>query len=209
MEVEMKYAIPDKAKADAIWEDDYLHQIGDADTRETVYMKAAYFDTEQNTLSKNDIAFRVRMEGNRVVASLKWNGSSDHGLHRRQEINVPVDDPACFLQPSAELFRESEAGKELLELLGNEELHSMLETHFLRRRLRVDLGQSIMEVAIDTGDIVTEVGNAPICELEIELFSGEQTDVETLGQVLSGKYDLTPLNDSKYARGLTLISDHS
>lgn len=208
MEIEMKYGINDKGSAEAIWEDDYLNEIGNVDSRETVYMKSAYFDTEDHILSKNDVAFRVRMEGNRVVASLKWNGSSEGGLHIREEVNVPIADPACLIQPSSNIFKESEQGKAMMELIGEKKLHSILEIHFLRRKIRVDTGRSILELAIDTGDIITNFGNVPICELEIELFSGEQEDVIAIGDVLVQKYSLVPLDESKYARGLRHLAEN-
>ena len=174
MEIEMKFAIGNKEVAEAIWEDEYLKKIGDSSSKEAVYMKSAYFDTEERVLLKNDVAFRVRMEGNKVIASLKWNGSSSGGLHKREEVNVPVDDPACFLEPSPEIFRESDQGKAMMDLIGEERLYSILEMNFVRRRIRVDYENSIMEIAVDTGEILTENGELPICELEIELFSGEQ-----------------------------------
>jgi inorganic triphosphatase YgiF len=207
MEIEMKYAIADKATAEAIWEDAYLSEIGEVDSRETLFMKSAYFDTESRILSAHDVAFRVRMEGNRVVASLKWNGESENGLHRREEVNVPVVDPACFIKPSPEIFKESETGREMIELIGRDSLESMLEIRYLRRRMRIDNGRSILEVAIDTGSILTDFGELPICELEIELFSGEEEDVVTIGIEFAKRFQLTPLNESKYARGLKLIAE--
>ncbi len=42
-------------------------------------------------LAKNDMAYRVRKEGCRWVAALKWNGHSEGALHTREEINVPVE----------------------------------------------------------------------------------------------------------------------
>lgn len=207
MEIEMKFKIPDKACADQIWEDPYLSEAADAESRETVYMKSAYFDTEDAVLSQNDIAFRVRMEGNRVVASLKWNGTIEKGLHIRGEINVPVDDPICFIQPLPDIFKESETGREVMALVGDRALRSLLEINFLRRRLRVDTGRSIMEVAVDTGEILTDYGTEPVCELEIELFSGENEDVIALGTVLAEKHGLTPMDETKYSRGLKLIRD--
>lgn len=205
MEIEMKYSIADKEVADAIWNDDYIEQISDPSSKETVYMKSAYFDTDENVLLKHDVAFRVRMEGNKTIASLKWNGSSDDGMHRHEEVNVPVDDSACFLEPSPEIFKESEQGADMMELIGGNRLHSILEMGFMRRRVRVDYGESIMELAIDTGEILTNDGELPICELEIELFSGDEEDVRKLGDIIKEKYDLSPLNISKYARGLSLI----
>lgn len=205
MEIEMKYGIADKKDAERIWEDEYLLGIGDMDSRETVYMKAAYFDTEDYTLMKHDVAYRIRMEGNRIVASLKWNGNIADGLHTREEINVPVGDEACFIRPSADIFKESEQGKALMELIEGKELHSLLETRFLRRKMKVDTGRSICEVAIDIGEIVTDFGDRPICELEIELFSGEQEDVLQIGKACAEKYGLNVENRSKYARGLEVL----
>lgn len=170
----MKYRIKDKETATKIWEDEYLSSIEEKDSREKVYMKAAYFDTDDYILSKNDIAFRIRMEGTRIVASLKWKGESDEGLHKREEINVPVNEEICFLKPDPEIFKESEIGRDMIELVQGKPLHSILETKFLRSRMRIDTGTSICEVAIDEGEIVTDFGNLPICELEIELFSGNR-----------------------------------
>lgn len=205
MEIEMKYAIPNKATADAIWDDPYLDEIGEVDSRETVYMKSAYFDTEDRILARHDIAFRVRMEGTRVVASLKWNGESKDGLHRREEVNVPVADPACFLAPSPLIFKESDTGRAMIELVGSQRLESILEIRFLRRRMRVDNGKSILELAVDTGDIQADDGEAAICELEIELFSGDEADVTGIGTEIARRFQLEPLNVSKYARGLKLL----
>lgn len=207
MEIEMKYGIGDKEIAKSIWEDEYLLSIEEKDSRERVYMKAAYFDTEDGTLSKNDFAFRVRMEGTRIVASLKWNGACVDGLHTREEINVPVTDEACFILPNPEIFKESDIGREMIALVAGKPLHSLLETRFLRSRMRVDTGKSICEVAIDEGEIVTDFGNLPICELEIELFSGDQEDILRMGEALAEKYRLTAENKSKYARGLMLLED--
>lgn len=204
MEIEMKYAIPNKELAETIWNDDYLKEVEDPTSRDVVFMKSAYFDTEDNILLKNDVAFRVRMEGGKVVASLKWNGKSSAGLHKREEVNVPVDDPACFLEPSPEIFKESEQGADMMTLVGEKRLHSILEMNFVRKKVRIDYGESIMELAIDTGEILTNDGELPICELEIELFSGEEEDVKSLGRIVSEKYALKPLNASKYARGLNL-----
>lgn len=208
MEIEMKYGIGDKDVAESIWDDSELSLIGDEESREKIYMKAAYFDTNDYILSKNDIAFRVRMEGNRIVASLKWNGESEGGLHTREEINVPVDDEACFINPNPEIFKESEYGQAMMALIAGKELHSLLETRFVRSRFRIDTGNSLSELAIDIGEIVTDFGTLPICELEIELFSGDQEDMQKVGNKLAEKYNLVCEDRSKYARGLKLLEDN-
>jgi inorganic triphosphatase YgiF len=205
LEVELKYKIHDKGLLTAIPADEYLVGIEEKDTREQVFMKAAYFDTETYILSENDIAFRVRMEGSRIIASLKWNDSGDDGLHVREEINVPVDDPACFLMPDPGIFRESEVGKDVAELLNGKPLVSILEMKFLRDRLRVDTGDAICEISLDDGDIITDFGALHVTEMEIELFSGERDGLLKLAKTLAEKYGLEPELENKYARGLKLL----
>jgi inorganic triphosphatase YgiF len=205
LEIELKYRLHDKKLLTLIPNDSDLVAIEEKGTREQLFMKAAYFDTEDYILSKNDIAFRVRMEGARIVASLKWNDSSDGGLYTREEVNVPVDDPACFLMPDPLLFKESEAGKDVTELLNGKPLVSIFEMKFLRNRFRVDTGGAICEVSLDDGDIITDLGELHIAEVEIELFSGNNDEFLKLGASLAEKYGLAPELESKYARGLKLL----
>ncbi len=207
MEIELKYNIKDKETADRIWEDAYLSGMEEKESRETLYMKASYFDTEDSVLQKNDIAFRVRMEGEKIVATIKWNGKSEGALHTREEINVPVDDEACLISPDLMVFKESSIGQEVIELVGDKPLRSTMEVGFLRRRFHIDTGSCIMEVSIDNGEIVTDNGSCPICEVEVEFFSGEQEELLKVGEKLAQRYELVPEKISKYARGLALIEN--
>ncbi len=205
MEVELKYSIQDEETAEKLWLDEMLTSCEEEDSREKVFMKSAYFDTEDFTLSKNDIAFRVRKEGSRIVASLKWGGKNEGALHQRQEINVPVDDEACFLSPAANLFKESEIGQHVITLVGDQMLSCIIEMNYIRRRFRIDRQDSIMEISIDQGEIVTDRGKKPISELEVELFSGEDSVLTQVGAELAEKYGLEAGLNSKFSRGLDLL----
>lgn len=204
LEIELKYTIPDKSTAESIWHDPDLQEMEEAGSREKLTLKAAYFDTEDRVLSANDIAFRVRLEGARFVASLKWNGSSDDALHTREEINVPIDGESCLIMPDPAVFKESDIGRHVIDLIAERTLINVMEVGSLRRRVRVDTGVSIIEVSIDTGEIVADSGAIPICELELELFSGEKDDLIALGEKFAARYSLSPESQSKYARGLSL-----
>ena len=205
MELEMKYSIPSKEVADALWSDDFLMEIGDTATRKKMVMKAVYFDTQDGVLSKNNIAFRVRSEDGFMLATLKWGGTVENGFHSREEINVPVSGAGCFITSAKDIFKESEDGQKLLELLGDQPLVNLLETRFLRSCMRLSYGASIMEMAIDTGSIITDKGELPIMELELELYAGDPTDVKALGEKLEERFGLVPGNESKLKRGLDLI----
>ncbi|MCQ2565822.1 MAG: CYTH domain-containing protein [Clostridia bacterium] len=205
MELEMKYSIPSKEVADALWSDDFLMEIGDTATRKKMVMKAVYFDTQDGVLSKNNIAFRVRSEDGFMLATLKWGGTVENGFHSREEINVPVSGAGCFITSAKDIFKESEDGQKLLELLGDQPLVNLLETRFLRSCMRLSYGASIMEMAIDTGSIITDKGELPIMELELELYAGDPADVKALGEKLEERFGLVPGNESKLKRGLDLI----
>ena len=63
MEIELKYNIQGKEKADEIWADPELTKFFEEDSQQTNFMKAIYFDTADRRLGKEEIAFRVRLKG--------------------------------------------------------------------------------------------------------------------------------------------------
>lgn len=201
MEIELKYAINSKEIAQQIWEDEDLKKIEEHDTRETLFMKATYFDTVDYDLCKNDLAYRIRCEGDKLVATLKWGGRNDGALHTREEINIPVSNTS----PNPVTFEESEIGKDLIRILNGKPLHPIMNMQIERRRFRLDTKDTIMEVAIDSGQIVTEKSSSPICEVEIELFSGEHGPLLEVGRKLIAKYGLVSEKKSKFYRGLVLL----
>ena len=205
MELEMKYSIPSRKVAEDLWNDDFLMEIGDTATRKKIVMKAVYFDTPDGILAENNVAFRVRSEDGFMLATLKWGGTVENGFHSREEINVPVSDAGCFIATAKDIFKESEDGQRLLELLGDKPLVNLLETRFLRSCMRLSYGASIIEMAIDTGSIITDKGELPIMELELELYAGDPADIKALGDRLSERFALVPGNESKLKRGLDLI----
>ncbi len=204
MEIELKYRVPTHEVADSIWKDKLFFHMEEENSREEMCFLAKYFDTTDCDLAKNDMAYRVRKEGCRWVAALKWKGHSEGALHTREEINVPVNED----RPDPGVFRESEIGTELLRIIGDKPLYSMLETRFHRRRFRMDTGTGIFELSVDEGWIVTPYGEEPISEVELELFSGETEELEELGKRMCEAYELEKEEQSKYARGIKIIKEN-
>lgn len=200
MEIELKYAIENEEVAQRIWEDERLRKMEEPNTRETVFMKGTYFDTDTLDLSTNDIAYRIRSEGDKLIASLKWGGQTEGPLHTREEINVPVNSR----KPNPVTFEESDIGKDLIRILNGKQLKSIMEVNVQRHRFRIDTQKSILEISLDEGEIVTDYGVSPICEVEIELFSGDQEDLMEMGRSLEEAYGVVSEKRSKYYRGLML-----
>ena len=204
MEIELKYTIPDSGTADLIWENELFKDAEEEGSREVLNIDARYFDTDGFDLARNEVAYRVRREGDRLVAALKWKGHTEDGLHVREEINVPVEDDF----PDLDVFRESSVGCEVGELAEGKELRCVLQTACTRRRFRIDTGTGLFEFSVDSGEIVTEYGVQPINEVEIELFTGETEELVEIGRTLQEKYGLTEENRSKYYRGLLMIEEN-
>jgi inorganic triphosphatase YgiF len=206
MEIELKYSIGSDEIADAIWNDDEIKAMEENGSRSLEELNAVYYDTEDLDLLKHDIAYRIREEGPRVVASLKWNGKTEGALHTREELNVNLGEGKCTDPPDPNVFSQSEIGSELLDLIGQRPLHGFIQVHVSRRKLRVDTNDAIFEIALDSGTVVTENGTCPISEAEIELYSGKEEDLIALGDHLAHRYGLAPETRSKFARGLALLN---
>ncbi|MCL2492798.1 MAG: CYTH domain-containing protein [Clostridiales bacterium] len=208
MEIELKYKLNSAELCDIILNDTWVKRHAEAGGIETLRMKSAYFDTDDHALTQNNIAFRIRSEGDHILGTLKW-GDDDadiRGLYIRREINVPVSDETCFFSPDPAIFTESAEGRDLLEVLDGKPLHNMFDIVFTRRRLRLDYEQSIMELSLDEGAIIAGEQTAPIFEMEVELFSGTKEDLLDFGKKLSEKYHLEPELQSKFARGIKLLA---
>ena len=211
MEIELKYKIESKEKMDTIWNDEFLASMEEEGSREQLVIKATYFDTEDYLLQKKQIAFRIRKEGERTIGTLKWR---DHnpgvdGLYVREEINVPIENDEYFITPSPSIFEASEMGKELIDTIGEKELVGIFETVFTRRKLRIETGNTICEVSLDEGKILAASKSEPISELEIELYTGNQNDLISIGEKIAEKYELEPEKKSKYARAIALVDINS
>jgi len=204
MEIELKYLVEDEFTRERILQDAHLMKMSDEEEVETIPMKAVYYDTEDKALLRKQFAFRVRYEDVLPVATMKWGGGAVDGLHQRGELNVTVNEEFAAA-PNVDIFRGSEIYDEIYEAAGGRTLIPVMEMEFVRRQIHVDTGKSISVVSCDQGEIRTTGGNAPISEVEVELYSGDQEDMIALGNELAAKYNLKPGNQSKYQRGLELL----
>ena len=205
MEIELKYKLNEASDADAIFDDIRILDIADAGSEKHIKMHAVYFDTKDGNLSSKGMVFRVREEGEKLMATLKWDGVSIDGLHVREEINVPINDRVYLQKPDIKVFSESDIFEELESIVDGKELVLMMEMNFVRRAVRLDNGVGIFELSVDIGNISCEGKTKQINELEIELFSGSNEELKELGEYISNKFRISPENHSKFRQGLDLV----
>lgn len=205
MEIELKYLVEEPIAREKILKDKHLSEIKEKGSDEEINLDAVYYDTEDMALCKDKIAFRIRLENGNPVATLKWDGKVSDGLHVRGEFNTPVD-KECLKAPYPEIFKGSEIYEKFRETVSDKPLKEIMRVECLRKQIMVDTGKSIDTISLDIGKVITPKGQAPIAELEIELFSGDKDDMIALGTELAAKYNLTPGNKSKFQIGLELIN---
>lgn len=204
MEVELKFLVEEPIAREKILGDKHLAEIMDEGSLEEIEMSAVYYDTDALDLCNSQIAFRIRRENGNPVATLKWGGKVENGLHMRGELNVTVDEEYSKC-PVLSIFKGSEIYDIIEKAAGDKPLKPLMEANCLRKQMRVDTGKSISVVSLDVGEIVTQKGTAPISELEVELYSGDEQDMIALGRELATKYNLREGAKSKFKVGLELL----
>ncbi|MHB1186508.1 CYTH and CHAD domain-containing protein [Thiobacillus sp.] len=158
-----------------------------------------YFDTPDFALSAQGVALRVRRVGRRWLQTLKTEGERQGGLSRRVEFEMPVTrgTPDWSRFPPEALAYVPEALRA--------QLVPVFETHFSRTAwlLKGKRGAQI-EVALDVGEVRAGEHSQPICEIELELKSGQPDALFALALEWAGAFDCLPFDISKAERGVRL-----
>ena len=200
METEYKYRIKDVGVFDAILDDKEYGKFVKNRLVEDVKMHAVYFDTDTEDLRKKGIAYRIRYENDRIVATIKWDNKVVDGLHVREEFNLVINDEKFAERPNIDVFLSSDAYEVLHNAVGNKPLIKTVEMEFDRRQARFDTGKSISAISMDEGVIHRKDGDIPVQELEIEWYYGDEEDFKNMATKIAAKFELEPEDRSKLQR---------
>ena len=215
METEVKLAFKSKEEMMSVihadWFADYCL---DACEKEPVKLNNNYYDTPDRTLLKNGTSIRVRLYESGTEShyehTVKYGGSVVNGLHQRYEWNMESDSPEFDV---AEFRRKACNGdddpEEILdEALGGvktEDLVCLCSTYCERTNYSFGYGDSLMEASFDTGTISAGDKSEEICELELELESGDVVDLKDMAQFIVDNTDSYLYDESKYMRAVRLL----
>jgi len=200
METELKLRILNPGMADKIISDEILRNLFLDQPVEREF-ETRHYDTSQGTLMNAGLAFRVRREGENFTACVKGKGFSLGGLHSRLEYSVPVKG----FNPDISVFAETPIFNVLQQAVGEEKLTNLFSIRFKRISAFLNVRGTIIELALDKGEIVAGNKREEICELELELKSGSAGEIFKLGAALAEKYPLMMETRSKFKRGLDLL----
>ena len=163
-----------------------------------------YYDTPKLALQKSGMALRLRRTGRQWLQTLKGGGSVKGGLHQRNEWEMPVSGPALDFS----LPETVEWGEHLPQSL-RKKLQPVFVTDFSRSSRMLDWQGAQIELCMDQGEVRTEQHSTAICELELELKSGEP---KLLFELALAILDIVPFEleaISKAEQGYRLLSGYS
>jgi len=160
-----------------------------------------YYDTPKLDLHQSEMALRLRHAGRQWLQTLKGGGSVQAGLHRRNEWEVPVNRAALDFSATQEVEWDEHLRPSL-----RKKLHPVFVTDFSRNSRMLDFQGAQIELCMDQGEVRTEQHSMPICELELELKSGEPQQLFELALAI---LDIVPFEletVSKAENGYRLLS---
>ena len=214
MESEVKLAFKSEEELfnviNAEWFADYCL---DTSEKEAVRLENIYYDTEDLKLSAKGAAVRVRLyhseEGEKYEHTIKYGGGVSNGLHQRYEWNVVREDNEFnkkeFVKAASSSDDPVELLEEVLDDINDDELKPFCRTDFNRTTYTFGFGDSIMEVCFDCGKIIAGDKEETICELELELESGDVVDLKEMAQFIVDNTGAELFDESKFKRCMKLM----
>lgn len=201
VEKELKLRLINPEDAERIAADPLLLELSTSGALNSQDYHSTYFDTPDYRLMQAGYAYRIRREGERLVAAVKKSEFSPGAVHQRRELSCTVDSTV----PSLEPFLRGPFGAQLRELSAGRPLVPIFSACFCRSSMDLILANDTqVEFSLDRGVISAGEKTLPVSEIELELKKGELPQMLKLGSVLAGKYPLAVENDSKFKKGLEL-----
>jgi len=200
-EIEFKFLIPPE-RVDVV----RAHPLLQAHATEAPKQKpllSIYYDTPDFRLRDRKLGLRLRKVGASWVQTIKGDTIGSGGMTVREEVEHTVPGKSLDLTLLAGSAFDDLATEQGLE----ERLKPCFTTDFVRLVWDLTFADGTrVEAALDRGEILTDAGNEPICELELELVSGEVATLETFAAALRQAADLAPGDLSKAKRGYALLA---
>lgn len=204
VEREIKLQVPDHS-----WEGLLKEMSGpDAQAQD---LHAIYYDTTAGALGQAKVALRLRREGRQWVQTLKAPGP--HALERVED-EVVVGPALEGQTPSIDLERHRsvqsrDALRAALRVREGDPfpaLQPVFEVKVRRWIRRVVQGRSVIELALDDGQLLAGGRARSVRELEIELERGNASDLLALAARWRRRWRLWISTPSKAARAQRLAS---
>lgn len=158
-------------------------------------METTYFDTADFALSDRHITLRRRMENGEAVCTVK-TPTAGFG---RGEWECRCEDIEAGILELCKL-----GAPESLLALTISGVQPICGAKFTRLAGLTDYQGATLEIALDAGILTGGGQEIPLCEVEVELKSGDPEAAVEFGRILAGQFGLEAEKKSKFRRALAL-----
>lgn len=159
-----------------------------------------YYDSQDTILAGAKAALRIRENNGQYEQTLKTRGKSLAGMQLRGEWNWPITTPELDI----ELLQTADIQKHLPQGIELAALRPIFSTDFQRRTWLYQINDTLIEVALDSGQVQADGLTQPLCECECELVEGRADQLWRLAQTLGEQIPLWLSDVSKAERGYKL-----
>ena len=167
-------------------------------TYEQYRMQTTYYDTADAALSQRHITLRCRMENEEAVCTVK----TPLEAYGRGEWDCRCNE----IHQAIPMLVKAGAPGELLTLTAGGVI-PVCSARFIRQAGTVDFAGAVLEIALDSGILMGGKKKLPLCEVEVELKSGEPEAAIAFAMELQRYFALEPQGKSKFRRALELAQE--
>ena len=159
-----------------------------------ISMETTYYDTPTGQLSARHYTLRRRLENDESVCTLKTPAGSARSEYevRCEEISEAVRQFPALGCP------------EDFSLLVQEGIIPICGAKFIRIAKTVVMPEGTVELALDKGILTGGGREIPLCEVEVELKTGDAQFCDLFAKTLAARFGLQQESKSKFRRALAL-----
>lgn len=162
---------------------------------QTIAMETTYYDTPSLSLSAIRFTLRRRLENGVSVCTVKTPAPGNS----RGEWEVEAEDIQSAIPELCKLGAPNE-----LEDITAAGVIPLCGARFQRRTALLTHGNTLVEIALDSGELFSGSRHIPLCEVEVELKSGDPAEAIAFAAAIAGRCGLQPETMSKFRRALDL-----
>lgn len=165
-------------------------------------LESFYFDTPDLDLARQGVALRLRRIGRSLVQTVKTDTPGHAGLFQRGEWECAVRGD----RPDLNAVADPGVRERIARAIAGKSLGPVVRTEMRRTERLLREGDLEILCDLDVGEIRTPDRSLPICELELELRSGDPAALYDLALELHETIALRPGLESKAERGFAALT---
>lgn len=160
----------------------------------TFQMETTYYDTSTGALSARHYTLRRRLENGVSVCTLKTPKGA-----ARAEWELRCD----TITEAISLLQNTDCPADFFEIV-KEGVTPICGARFTRIAKEISLEETTVELALDKGVLLGGNKEEPLCEIEVELKSGDRKACDLFAKTLAARFGLAIQPKSKFRRALAL-----